>query len=114
MDEQNNKLDAEALVKKIKALVKEGNITRILIKQGDRTILNLPLTAGIAGTVIGIAAGPWALLTATIAALGFDCKIELIKKDGSSMELLSRDVGRKAASVGSRLLSRLADDHKDE
>ena len=105
MDENGN--NTEQLMEKLKELVREGNIARILIKRNDTTILNIPLNAGIVGTAIGVAAGPWALIGATVAALGLDCKIELVKKDGSTTELMSREIGMKAANTGASLLDRL-------
>lgn len=97
------------IIARLKALVKEGNVARILIKRGDTTILNIPLNAGLVGTALGLAAAPWALIAATVATLGLDAKIELIKKDGTTMELLSRDVGKKAAGIGASLLNRFSD-----
>ena len=47
-------MDANEIVEKIKALVKEGNVTRLRILRGDNIILNLPMTVGVAGGVIGL------------------------------------------------------------
>ena len=105
MEEQNKK-QIDELIARIKALVKEGNIARILIKHNDSTVLNLPLNAGIAGVALGIAAGPWTLIAAAVATLGLDCKIELIKKDGSAIELVSRNMAGKAANAGVSILER--------
>ena len=73
---------ADEIVEKIKALVKEGNVNRIMIKKGDTIVLNLPMTLGVVGTVLGAAAAPWALILATIATIGLDCSVEIEKKDG--------------------------------
>ena len=85
-DEKKTSAEAEnkanEITDKIKALVKEGNVTRIIVKKDDTIILNLPMTLGIVGTVLGAAAAPWALILATIAALGLDCTVEIEKKDG--------------------------------
>ncbi len=83
MDE-NKKLEEKGkeIVEKIKALVKEGNVTRIRIRKGDTTILNIPMTVGVVGTVVGLAAAPWALILAAIATVGLDCVVEVEKKDG--------------------------------
>ena len=94
MSEQNN-FKTDELIARIKELVKEGNIARIRVMRK------------------GIAAGPWALITAAVATLGLDCRIILVKKDGSEMELLSRDVGRKAASVGSSILGKFSGNDKE-
>ncbi len=107
MNEQNN-MKTNEIVARVKELVKQGNIARIRVMRNDETVMNIPLNAGIVGTAIGIAAGPWALLTAVVATLGLDCRIILVKKGGSETELLSREVGRKAAGVGSSILDKFS------
>lgn len=68
-------VNGEQLVGEIKRLVKEGNIRRIIIKQGDKTLIEIPLTIG----VIGIALLPvWAAIGA-IAALVTECTIVVEK-----------------------------------
>ena len=54
------KINGEQLLNKVKELVHEGNIRRVIVKQDDRTILEIPLTLGVAGI----------LLAPTLAALG--------------------------------------------
>ena len=107
MSEQINP-KADEIVAKLKELVKEGNVARIIVMRNETTVMNIPLNAGLLGTAIGIAAGPWALITAAVATLGLDCRIILVKKDGTETELLSRDVGRKAAGVGSSILGKFS------
>ncbi len=75
-------MDANGIVEKIKELVKEGNVTRVRIRRNDTVILNLPMTVGVAGTVIGLIAAPWALILATIATIGLDCTVEVEDKNG--------------------------------
>lgn len=75
-------MDANEIVEKIKELVKEGNVTRVRIRRNDTVILNLPMTVGVAGTVIGLIAAPWALILATIATIGLDCTVEVEDKNG--------------------------------
>ena len=105
MDE-NNTIVTDDIVEKIKELVKKGNVARILVKRNDTTVLNIPLNAGIAGAVIGISAAPLALIGSAIAAIGLDCKVELVKNDGSTITLLSREVGSKAFNAGASILNR--------
>ena len=104
--DDNNTIQTDDIIAKIKELVKKGNIARILVKRKDATVLNIPLNAGIAGAVIGITAAPMALIASAIAAIGLDCRVELIKKDGSSVTLLSREVGNRAVSMGASVLNR--------
>ncbi len=55
------RVSGDALVEKIKELVRRGNIRRIIIKdRDDRNLLDIPLTVGVLG----------ALLAPQLAALG--------------------------------------------
>lgn len=74
---------ADDLVNKIKALVAEGNVSRIRIRKDDTIILNLPLSVGLIGTALGLMAAPWAVILATISTIGFKCTVEVEKKDGT-------------------------------
>jgi hypothetical protein len=54
-------VNGEELIAKIKQLVHEGNIRRIIIKDKDgRTVMEIPLTFGVVG----------AILAPTLAAIG--------------------------------------------
>ena len=60
------KVSGEALLAKIKELVHEGNIRRIIIKnEEDQTLIEIPLTLGVVGVIL---APVWAAIGA-IAAL---------------------------------------------
>lgn len=81
--EEDVKKFADEIVDKIKALVKEGNVSRIRIRKGDTIILNLPMTVGLIGTALGLVAAPWAVILGTISTIGFKCTVEVENKDGS-------------------------------
>ena len=83
LTDEDLKKFADDLVSKIKALVAEGNVSRIRIRKDDTIILNLPLSVGILGTALGLMAAPWAVILATISTIGFKCTVEVEKKDGS-------------------------------
>lgn len=68
-------------VEKIKAKVKEGNVDKVQISKGGEIVLSLPVNIGIIGGIVGLAAAPWAFIAASIATLGFGCKVEIVKKD---------------------------------
>lgn len=62
----------EGLVKKVKELVHEGNIRRILIMDGDgRTLLDIPLTLGVLGALVA----PQLAALGALAALVSDATI---------------------------------------
>ncbi len=47
------RVSGEAVVAKVKELVREGNVRRIIIKNDDgRVLLEVPLTIGVIGTVL--------------------------------------------------------------
>ncbi|HEX9095183.1 MAG TPA: DUF4342 domain-containing protein [Candidatus Dormibacteraeota bacterium] len=65
------KIDPDRLLAEIRRLINEGNVRRISIKQGEHTIVELPLTVGVAGAVLA----PWLAAVGAIAALVTDCNI---------------------------------------
>ena len=81
------KNDADELIEKLKDLVKKGNVDRIVIRRNEDVLLNIPVNVGLVGSVIGLAAAPWAVIAAAVAAFGFNCKVEIVKKDGSKEEV---------------------------
>ena len=73
----------EALFESIKELVQKGNVARIQVKKDDEMVLNVPVNAGIVGVVIA----PLASVVAVVAAFGFKCTIEVIKNDGTIIDV---------------------------
>ncbi len=66
------KVSGEELLQKVKQLIAQGNIRRIIIKNKDgKTIVEIPLTVGVVGAVL---APPLAAVGA-IAALVTECTI---------------------------------------
>jgi len=62
----------ENLVGKVKEILHEGNVRRIIIKNDeDRTLLEIPLTLGVVGAIL---APVWAAIGA-LAALAADLRI---------------------------------------
>jgi len=72
------------LVDRIKTLVAEGNVRRLIIRNPDgQSLLEIPLTAGVAvGGVVTIMAPVLAALGA-LAALVAEFKVEVIREDNS-------------------------------
>jgi hypothetical protein len=64
------KINGDALVTEVKRLVHEGNVRRIIIKNDEgQTLIEVPLTVGLVGGVVGAVLLPvWAAIGA-IAAL---------------------------------------------
>ena len=86
--EDKSSAKTDDVLEKIKAVVKEGNVNKIRVKRDDKVLLTVPVNAGIAGGLVGLAVAPWwGVLAAAAAAYGLNCKFELIKDDGSSTDI---------------------------
>jgi hypothetical protein len=69
---------SEDLVAKIKDLLHEGDIARILVKdEKGNTLLEIPAWAGIVGTLLA----PWLAALGAIAAIATRCTISVIRKE---------------------------------
>lgn len=71
-------VDSEDLVKKVKDLLHEGNVTNIIVRDEEgKLLLELPVTAG----VIGVVLAPWLAALGAIAAFVTRCTISVERKD---------------------------------
>jgi hypothetical protein len=71
------KVKGEDLLKKVKELIHEGNIRRIIIKnENGETYIEIPLTLGVVGMVVA----PILAAVGAIAALASNFTIEIVKK----------------------------------
>ncbi|GCE13156.1 DUF4342 domain-containing protein [Tengunoibacter tsumagoiensis] len=73
----------EQLLSKVKELVHEGNVRRIILKQDGRTILEIPLTIGVAGVVL---APIWAAI-GVLGALIAQCSIEVVRVEKTNEDV---------------------------
>lgn len=71
------KVNGERLVEKIKQLIKEGNIRRIIIKdEKGEEIMELPMTVAVVGTLLA----PVLAAVGALAALLSSCTIVVERK----------------------------------
>jgi hypothetical protein len=73
------KTEGGDLLDRVKKILHEGNVRRIVIKQGTRSVAEFPLTAGVVGAVLA----PVLAAVGAIAALLKDCTIEVERVDSS-------------------------------
>lgn len=72
------RVSGEGLLAKIKELIREGNIRRIIIKNEEgKTLIELPVTIG----VVGIALAPMLAAVGAIAALVSNCTIVVERRE---------------------------------
>ncbi len=71
------KVSGPEIVEKVKNLVHEGNVRRILIKQDGKVVLELPMTVAAIGTILA----PLLAAIGAFAALATNCTIEVERKE---------------------------------
>jgi predicted regulator of Ras-like GTPase activity (Roadblock/LC7/MglB family) len=71
-------VSADDLGKKVKELLHEGNVTRIIVKdEQGKVLLEIPATVG----VIGVVLAPWLAALGVIAALATNCRIIVERRE---------------------------------
>jgi hypothetical protein len=73
------KAEGESIVEKIKQLIHEGNVRRIVVQHEGRTVAEFPLTAGVVGAMLA----PVLAAIGALVALLKDCTIQIEKGGGS-------------------------------
>ena len=76
------KVTAGKLKETLKALVREGNVRRVVIRNAQgRTLLDMPLAAGVAGAVLA----PFWVAVASVVALAKEFTVTVERDPGSSV-----------------------------
>jgi hypothetical protein len=76
------KAESGAALDKLKDLIHEGNVRRVRVRQGTRTIAEFPLTAGVVGAVFA----PVLAAIGAIVALANDCSIEIERETSTAAD----------------------------
>lgn len=66
-------LQGGQLLERVRQLIHEGNVRRIIVKHDDRTVAEFPLTVGVVGTIFAPILAAIGALTALLA----ECTIEV-------------------------------------
>lgn len=76
------KISGDVLVAKVKELIHEGNIRRIILKNEEQqTLIEIPLTVGVVGGVLGTAMFPLIAAVGAIGALVAHITVIIEKKE---------------------------------
>lgn len=71
-------VSADNLVERVKELLHEGNVTRLIVKDdGGKVLLEIPATVGVFGVVLA----PWLAALGVIAALATKCRIVVERRE---------------------------------
>jgi hypothetical protein len=66
-------VSGDRLIETIKKVIHEGNVRRLIIRDGDRTVLEVPLTVA----AVGVLAAPVVAAIGAFAALASDYTLEV-------------------------------------
>jgi phage-related minor tail protein len=78
MNASEFKVKGEELLQKIKEIIHEGNVSRIIIKnENGETYLEIPVTIGVIGAIFA----PILAAVGALAALAANFKVEVIRKE---------------------------------
>ncbi len=69
------------LVDKLKEVLRQGNVNRILVKQDEKVLVEIPVTAGVVGAMLA----PQLAIVGAVAALVSKCSVEIERDNGSSV-----------------------------
>ncbi|HIE22661.1 MAG TPA: DUF4342 domain-containing protein [Candidatus Korarchaeota archaeon] len=71
-------VSTDDLVRKVKELIHEGNITRIIVKNEEgKTLLEIPATVGVIGALLS----PWMAALGVITAIATRCTIVVERRE---------------------------------
>ena len=93
-NKDNDRITGESLkdsplFQKMKELVEKGNVSRIVVSKGEKTIVNFPVTAGVIGTLLV----PWGAILGIVAAMGTQCSIDFVDDKGSVVDIDGKVIG---------------------
>ena len=94
-------MDVQTVIQKLKDLVSKGNVSRIVVNRKGQQILNIPVSVGVVGGVVGLAYAKWVMLAGVLATIGFGCTVEVIKSDGAVVNVMDEESNRKVREFAS-------------
>jgi hypothetical protein len=84
------KVKGEEIVEKVKQLIHEGNVRKLIIKDEDgKVYLEIPVTFGVIGALVA----PMLAAVGAVAAMVANLKIEVVRNEDPPKEDPSTDQG---------------------
>lgn len=108
-----NNDQTNAVIEKIKALVRQGNASRVVVRKGDKIIANVPVTAGIGIGAAALLASKWLIIGGAIASVGFGCTVEIIKENDEVVSVLTEEDDEKVRCAFSNAVEEVKDKAMD-
>ena len=99
-----DKNNVNSIMENLKALVKKGNVSRIVISKDEKELVNIPVNVGIVGGVVGLAAAKWVVIAAVLATVGFGCTVQVVKEDGEVTDVYGKEQAEQARHVAAGIV----------
>ncbi len=109
---QNIMNTTDAVMEKLKEMLKKGNVTKIIIKKNGNIIMNIPVTAGAIGAILSPPITAIGLTTALLSK----CTIEIVKQDGEVVnmnEMAEKTMNKMKNTVKKESVMNTEDDAED-
>lgn len=104
-----NDNEAKTIVEKVKELVAKGNVSRVVVRRGERELLNISVNAGIIGGAVALLAAKWVLLAGVLATVGFGCTVSVIKDSGEVVDVLKEGDAQKVKDAAANVVRDVKD-----
>lgn len=102
-------MDVNAVVEKVKELVKKGNVSKIVVRRKGEVLVSIPVSVGVVGAAVGLFAAKWALLAAVLGTVGFGCTVEIVKDDGRIVDVVTEEDTQKAKDTAANVFQDVKD-----
>ena len=99
-----DKNNVNSILENLKALVRKGNVSSIVIAKDDKELVNIPVNVGIVGGVVGLAAAKWVVIAAVLATVGFGCTVQVVKEDGEITDVFGKEQADKARAKATEIV----------
>ena len=104
------KVASNQLVDKVRELVEEGNVRRVSVRKGDKTLFEIPLTVGVGAGAAALLLNPVLAAVGAAAALVTDVTL-VIERDAEAAAELEAERAAADAEAPPKTMGRLpADD----
>ncbi len=107
---QEIKLAGNQLVDKLRELVEEGNVRRIVLKKDNRVLFELPLTVGVGAGAAAVLVSPMLAAVGAVAALVSDVTLVVERDDSPPRPADLRDSGETSTITDESALDQSASD----
>jgi len=99
-------VSGRGLVDKVREIIRQGNVSHIRIRQGDRILLEFPVTVGVVGTVLL----PYLAALGVVACMVTSCTIEVRRRPGDTEDDRQRRTNAAAEAESRGVTGEAAND----